>query len=187
MKELPGSLGAELIRAARSAVRASFSGSSYRMKPETRRKLSASLGVFVNIYSGGSLRGSLGYPPGTYSLADGIRRAARGAAFKDPRFASLTEKEFNNSRFEVVLIEKLEVLKVRKPEECFGKINPKKHGIHVRYGPFSAMQLPVFVSRRGLSPRDFLEKTVEKSGLAPEQWKSPNMKVSIFETARFSE
>lgn len=187
MKKFPGPLGPELVRIARGAVRASFSGSSYRMKPETRKKLSASRGVFVNIYSGGRLRGSSGHPPGAQSLADGIRRAARGAAFRDPRFASLTEKEFNNARFEVVVIERLEELKVRKPEDYFGRINPKKHGIHVSYGPFRAMQLPVSASGRNVSPRDFLEKTIEKSGLAPEQWKSPNMKVSVFEAARFSE
>ena len=179
--------GKELLDIARKTVRAAFSNKNLRLKPEVRKMLSVETGVFVNIYSKDELRGSFGYPPGAYNLADGIKRAARGAAFMDRRFGSLKKAEFNNVRCEVALIKKLRPLKVKKPEEYFRKINPKKHGLLIRYGPFRAMQLPVFAVRRGLSSRDLLEKTIEKAGLAPESWKSPNLKVFLFETRRFSE
>ena len=179
--------GKELLAIARETVRAAFSNVNLRLKPEVRKRLSAETGVFVNIYSGKELRGSFGYPPGTCGLADGIKRAARGAAFKDCRFLSLKKSELYKARFEVSLIGKFRQLKVKKPEQYFTKINPKKHGLFIRYGPFRAMQLPVFAVRRGLSSRDFLEKTIEKSGMAPESWTSPNLKVFVFETRRFSE
>lgn len=180
-------LGHELLEIARRTVHAAFSNENVRLKPEIRERLSGDVGVFVNIYTKNELRGSFGYPPGTYSLADGIKRAARGAAFMDPRFGSLTEQEFNNVRFEVVLIERLWQLKVRNPEGYFKKINPKRHGLMVRYGPFTAMQLPQFAVGRGFSSKDYLEKTIEKAGLAPEQWQSRNLKVYTFTVRTFSE
>jgi len=179
-------LGHELLYIARKTVRAALSNKNLRLQPEVRQKLSAEIGVFVNIYSGRDLRGSFGYAPGTFSLADGIKRAARGAAFMDPRFKALTKSEFNNVKFEVVLIRKLNELKV-KPKQYFKKINPKKHGLFIRYGPFRAMQLPQFAVRRGFNSQDFLEKTIEKAGLAPEVWQSPNLKVFTFTTEQFSE
>ena len=180
-------LGSELLKIVGDTVRAAFSNKNLRLKPETRKKLSEEVGVFVNIYRNKELRGSFGYAPGTYPLADGIKRAARGAAFMDPRFRSLTKAQFNNVRFEVVLIKKLNELKVKKPNDYFKRINPKKHGLFVQYGPFRAMQLPQFAVRRGFASRDFLEKTIEKAGLAPEVWESPNLKVYTFATTSFSE
>ncbi|MBS3132858.1 AmmeMemoRadiSam system protein A [Candidatus Woesearchaeota archaeon] len=180
-------LGHELLVIARKTVNAAFSNENLRLKPEVKTRLAAELGVFVNIYRRNELRGSFGYPPGTYSLAEGIKRASRGAAFMDPRFGALTKAEFNNVRFEVTLIKKLKLLKVKKPGEYLKKINPKRHGLFIRYGPFMAMQLPKFAVRQGFSARDFLEKTVEKAGLAPEAWHSPNLKVFIFYAQSFSE
>ena len=179
--------GKELLDITRQTIRAAFSSKNLRLKQEVRKKLSIEMGVFVNIYSKKELRGSFGYPPGAYNLADGIKRAARGAAFMDRRFAPLKKSEFNNARFEVSLVKELRPLIVKKPEEYFRKINPKKHGLFIRYGPFRAMQLPVFAVRRGFSSRDFLEKTIEKAGIAPESWKSPSLKVFVFEVKTFSE
>lgn len=179
--------GRELLEIARETVSAAFSNKNLRLKPEVRKRLSIESGVFVNIYSKKELRGSFGYPPGAYNLADGIKRAARGAAFMDRRFTQLRKSEFSKVRFEISLIGKLRPLKVKKPEQYFSRINPKKHGLFIRYGPFRAMQLPVFAVRRGLSSRDFLEKTIEKAGIAPESWKSPSLRVFLFETRRFSE
>lgn len=181
------SLGRELLEIARKTVRAAFSNENLRLTAGARGRLSAEAGVFVSIYRGNELRGSFGYPPGVYSLADGIKRAARGAAFMDARFGRLGRAEFNNVKFEVVLIEKMNLLKVKNSEDYFRKINPKKHGLYVKYGPFRAMQLPQFAVRRGFSARDFLEKTIEKAGLAPEAWQSPNLKVYTFSTVQFSE
>ncbi|MAG16211.1 hypothetical protein CMO88_04070 [Candidatus Woesearchaeota archaeon] len=180
-------LGNELLHIARETVNAAFSNRNLHLKPDVRKKLSEEIGVFVNIYKKKELRGSFGYPPGTFKLADGIKRAARGAAFMDPRFRNLTKAEFTNVRFEVVLIKEVKELKVKKPEEYFKKINPKKHGLMIRYGPFKAMQLPIFAMRRGFTSRDYLEKTIEKSGLAPEEWKNSNLKVYTFTTMMFSE
>ena len=180
-------LGQELLEIARKTVYSAFSNNNLKLKPEVRKKLAAEVGVFVNIYRKNDLRGSFGYPPGTYSLADGIKRAARGAAFMDPRFSALTKKEFNNVRFEVMLVKELKELKVKKREEFFKKINPKKHGLFIRYGPFRAIQFPQFAVRRGFSSRDFLEKTIEKAGLAPEIWQSKALKVFTFIVHTFSE
>ncbi len=187
MPDFSRKLGAELLEIARKTVHSAFSNENIRLKQNVRERLSAELGVFVNIYRKGELRGSFGYPPGVYSLADGIKRAARGAAFMDSRFGRLSREDFNNAKFEVVLIKKMVPLNVRNPEDYFRKINPKKHGLMIKYGPFKAMQLPQFAVRRGFSSRDFLEKTIEKAGLAPEMWSNPRLSVFIFEVQGFSE
>ncbi len=187
MQAFSKSLGAELLGIAKKTVHSAFSNENLRLKPEERKRLSAELGVFVNIYKKGELRGSFGYPPGTYALADGIKRAARGAAFMDSRFGRLSREEFNNVKFEVALIEKMALLKVKNPKDYFKKINAKKHGLMIKYGPFKAMQLPQFAVNRGFSSRDFLERTIEKAGLAPEMWESPRLSVYTFEVQSFSE
>ena len=187
MLKITPALGHELLDIVRKTVNSAYSSKNLRLKPEVRKKLSEEFGIFVNIYCKGELRGSFGYPPNVYPLADGIKRAARGAAFMDPRFAQLTKAEFNNAHFEIVLIEKMLRLKVNNSKDYFKKINPKKHGLFVRYGPFKAMQLPVFAVKRKLNSRDFLERTIEKSGLAPEQWQSKNLEVYTFTTKRFTE
>ncbi len=181
------SLGRELLEIARKTVYSAFSNENVRLKQGVRERLLAETGVFVNIYRKGELRGSFGYPPGTYALADGIKRAARGAAFMDSRFGRLSREEFNNVKFEVVLIGKMNLLKFKNPEDYFKKINPKKHGLMIKYGPFKAMQLPQFAVSRGFSSRDFLEKTIEKASLAPEMWSNPRLSVFIFEVQGFSE
>ena len=180
-------LGHELLDIARIAVKSAFSNENLRLKPEVRKRLSDEVGVFVNIFKKKDLRGSFGYPPGSYPLADGIKRAARGAAFMDRRFRPLSKADFNNVRFEVVLLKDLKQLKVKNPQDYFKKINPKKNGLFIKYGPFRAMQLPQFAVRRGFKSRDFLEKTIEKAGLAPEIWQRPTLKVFIFEVKSFSE
>jgi len=187
MLKITPALGNELLLIARKTVHSAFSNENLRLRSAVRKKLSPEWGVFVNLYRRGELRGSFGYPPDEFPLADGIKRAARGAAFMDFRFAQLTKAEFNNIRFEIVLIKKMQLLRVKKPKDYLKKINPKKHGLFIKYGPFKAMQLPVFAVRRKLNALDFLEKTIEKSGLAPEQWQSPNLKVYTFRTWRFSE
>src|SRR3989338_4557757 len=111
------SLGQELLQIARKTVQSAFSNENLKLSPAARKRLAAEIGVFVNIYKKGELRGSFGYPPGTYALADGIKRAARGAAFMDSRFGRLSREEFNNIKFEVVLIAKVAPLKVKKPED----------------------------------------------------------------------
>ncbi len=181
------SLGQELLEIARKTVHSAFSNENLRLAPDARKRLAAETGIFVNIYRNSELRGSFGYPPGTYALADGIKRAARGAAFMDSRFGRLAKEELNNVKFEVVLTGELQPLKVRNPKDYFKKINPKKHGLMIKYGPFRAMQLPEFAVRRGFSSRDFLEKTIEKAGLAPEMWNNPHLSVYTFEVQGFSE
>src|SRR3989338_2472790 len=140
MLRLSKALGSELLAVARSSVLAAFSGENYRLKREVRDKLSVEAGVFVNIYLRGELRGSFGYLPGVCPLSDGIRRAARGAAFIDSRFEPLKRRDFNNSKFEVAVIEKLEELKVKRRSLLLKKINPKRHGLLIEYGPFRSVQ-----------------------------------------------
>ena len=183
----PKSLGAELLKIARQTVRAAFSNENFRLRKEAIKRLSVSPGVFVNIYVNDELRGSFGYPPGTYPLSNAIKRAARGAAFMDPRFGALAKREFAAAKFEVVLAGKPKLLKVKSPAEYAKKISPKKHGLYIEYGPFKAMQLPMFAAKRKFSARDYLEKTIEKSGLAPEMWQSRNLRVYTFAVQRFAE
>ncbi len=179
-------LGSELLKTARDVVKSAFSNKNPELKDATKKRFSISPGIFVNIYLHDELRGSFGYPPNCFTLSDSIKRSARGAAFMDPRFGPLTKEEFNKASFEIFLIEKLVLLKT-KPSEYFKKINPRKHGLYIEYGPFRSMQLPLFAIKRKFASKDYLEKTIEKSGLAPEMWTSPNLKVYVFTVQRFAE
>jgi len=107
--------GAKLIRLARDSIKAG--SKNLRVSPAIKREFSQKQGVFVTLQKNGYLRGCIGFVEPIYTLYEGVISAAKSAAFSDPRFMPLTEKEFNSVSVEVSVLTPPKIIEVRNPED----------------------------------------------------------------------
>ena len=174
--------GILLLRLARSAIIEGFKKQTMHV-PESLRKSRAFLqkpGLFVTILKEGQLRGSVGYPQGTYPMVDAVIRAARDAAFKDSRFKKVRQGEMDGLRI------RIDILSLFR-EAAVKSVNPRKNGVFVQYGPFKGLLLPEDARKFKWTARQMVENAVRKAGLAPEMWKSKNLKIYKFSAKAFEE
>ena len=93
------------------------------------KMLKKKAGVFVSLHkkSDHSLRGCIGtFLPTKDSVAEEIISNAIAAAFKDPRFLPLTEKELDDLEINV------DVLSKPEPVTDIKQLNPKKYGLLIK-------------------------------------------------------
>ncbi len=81
----------ELLSLARNAISARFKHQSVSLPEDPA--FSPKRGVFVSLHIGDNLRGCIGYIKGYKSIAESVKEMAEAAAFQDPRFPPLTDKE----------------------------------------------------------------------------------------------
>ena len=174
--------GSTLLKLARSAIEEAFHHKSVFVPAKLRKQeaFSRQPGVFVTLLKKGELRGSMGYPQGTYPLADAVIKAARDAAFKDPRFKAVKKSELQQLRI------RLDVLSRFKKTNLRG-IRPHKDGIYIEYGVFKGLQLPEDAKKFKWTARQMVENTLRKAGLAAEMWKGKNLRIYRFATQAFGE
>ncbi|NLI61946.1 MAG: TIGR00296 family protein [Methanosarcinaceae archaeon] len=142
-------------------------------------------GVFVTLTISGELRGCIGFAHPYVELGDAIRQVSMSAAFEDPRFLPLTEKEFKNTLFEVTILTAPEELTCPFTE-FVNNIEIGKHGLIVEYGERKGLLLPQVAVEHNFDVIDFLCETSKKAGLAPTAWKYGS-KVYRFEGQVFKE
>ncbi len=174
--------GSLLLKLARKAIENAFRHKTLNVSSNVRKQKEflQQPGVFVTLLRKGQLCGSMGYPPDTYSLADAVIRAARDAAFYDPRFKDVKKNEFPQIRIRV------DVLSNFKQASIKG-IRAGKDGVFVQYGPFKALQLPEDARKFRWSPKETVQNALRKAGLAPEMWNDKNLKIYTFATKTFEE
>lgn len=174
--------GSTLLKLARAAIEAAFRHKSVPIPEHLRRQktFSQQPGVFVTLLKGKEFRGSMGYPQGTYPLADAVVKAARDAAFSDPRFKAVKKSELQKLRI------RIDVLSRFKHTSMKG-IRPQKNGIYIEYGLFKGLQLPEDAKKFKWTARQAVENALRKAGLAPEMWKDRNLRIYRFTTQRLEE
>lgn len=176
------SQGTVLLQLARSAIEEAFRHKSVFV-PAKLGKQKAFLqqpGVFVTLLKKEELRGSMGYPQATYPLVDGVVRAARDAAFNDPRFKAVKKSELRQLRIRIDVLSKFKSASVKS-------IKPGRHGICVEFGLFKGLQLPEDAKKFGWTARETVENALRKAGLAPEMWKDKNLRIYRFTAKSFEE
>ena len=121
-------------------------------------------GAFVTLTVDGHLRGCIGRIEAVDSLWNIVGDMAEAAAFKDPRFPSLSSEEFDNTQIEISVLSPLE------PVNDIDSIIIGKHGLLIRKGPYSGLLLPQVASSRGWDVKMFLQETCRKAGLKRDDW-----------------
>jgi AmmeMemoRadiSam system protein A len=131
-------------------------------------------GAFVTIRHRGELRGCIGYVESSLPLQTVVAEVAEKAAFHDPRFHPLTEREAEEMVLEVSVLSPLTV--VTSPEEiCVGS-----HGLLMEQGPFRGLLLPQVAAEYGWNREQFLEHTARKAGLPEDAWRHPATTLYVF-------
>lgn len=139
--------------------------------PETLKK---KMGAFVSLKTKGELKGCIGYIRGQMPLDETVQRMAVEAAFHDPRFMPLNEKEWEDTEIEISALTPM--TKIERIEE----IEVGVHGVYVEKGFNSGLLLPQVATENGWDRETFLEYTCMKAGLPRDAWKSGDTDIYVF-------
>jgi AmmeMemoRadiSam system protein B/AmmeMemoRadiSam system protein A len=131
-------------------------------------------GAFVTINKRGQLRGCIGYIEGRGPVYKTIEEMAEAAAFRDPRFNPVTERELPELEIEISVLTPL------KRITDVNEIEVGKHGIYIKKGWYSGLLLPQVATEYGWDRKTFLEHTCQKAGLPTNAWKDKNTEIYIF-------
>jgi AmmeMemoRadiSam system protein A len=142
--------------------------------------------AFVTLMLQGKLRGCIGNLWSTDPLAESVRRNAVQAAFHDPRFAPLAEKELDPVVIDVSVLTEPQPLPYTGAEELRRKLRPQVDGVILRQGPASATFLPQ-VWEQLPKPDEFLNHLCIKAGLPRNAWKRSAVEVSTYQVQHFEE
>lgn len=182
------SQGTLLIKLARDSISSVLRRKKLRVSGEIKKNFSEPRGVFVTLNKYKQLRGCIGFPEPIFPLYEAVIKAAKAAAFSDPRFPPLEREELNEITVEVSILTVPRAIEVRNPEEYLEKIEIGKDGLLVRGTFSSGLLLPQVAIEYGWDPETFLSQTCVKAGLTPDSWKDFNVcRVYKFQCQVFSE
>jgi uncharacterized protein len=98
--------------------------------------------TFVTLTIGGRLRGCIGMLEACRPLAEDVAANAVSAAFEDPRFPPLTEKEFEKLEIHISVLSPPEELLFSSEEDVLSQIRPGIDGLILRDGHHRGTFLP---------------------------------------------
>jgi uncharacterized protein (TIGR00296 family) len=174
--------GSELVRLARLSIVSYFSDDNLVLSE--RPFLNRKSGVFVTLKNHGKLRGCIGFPEPAMRLGEAVVRAARAAAFEDPRFPPVGENE--EFDIEISVLTEPEEIDVPK-SKVTGEITVGEDGLIVRGASASGLLLPQVATEQGWGADEFLAQASMKAGLPPDAWLHPGVKVFKFQCQVFHE
>jgi AmmeMemoRadiSam system protein A len=192
VSELTPGQGHALVELARHTLMAHFN----RKLPDTHKTdLEARLrdaalhvhsGTFVTLKIGGQLRGCIGSLVGREPLVEGVRSNVINAAFHDPRFRRLTNKELDRVSIEVSVLTAPQPLAYSDPEDLIAKLRPGIDGVTIRKGEAGSTFLPQ-VWEQLPDHESFLSHLCKKAGLPADAWHSGDLDVEIYQVQYFQE
>lgn len=179
--------GKKLINLARKSIEGFFKKEEVDFSKE-KKEFSEPRGVFVTLHSypDKQLRGCIGFPYPTLPLAEAVFQAARAAAFSDPRFFPLQEKELEKIIIEISILTKPEQIiatGLKIPE----KIEVGKDGLMIEFAGHSGLLLPQVAKELRWTALDFLRGVCNKAGLPSDAWLDPRAKIYKFQAEIFRE
>ncbi len=132
------------LKIARDAIKNHFSGETLNrgLLLEKFPELKEQGASFVTLTLNGQLRGCIGSIIAHRVLLDDIISNALSSAFKDPRFAPLSEDELEEIRVEVSILTPPQKLEYRDLNELKSKIQVGVDGVIIKKGYHQATFLP---------------------------------------------
>ncbi len=165
--------------------------SSYFLQKEpdisTVKQFSDRRGVFVTLYKNKQLRGCIGFPESVFPLLEAVIKAARSAAFEDPRFPPLQKEELKDIKIEISVLTVPKLIEVKKPEDYLKEIKIGKDGLIIRSSLGSGLLLPQVATEYNWSVEEFLRHLCEKAWLKQDAWKDTNNRIYRFQAQIFKE
>jgi AmmeMemoRadiSam system protein A len=151
-----------LLRLAHESILLALEKKDISVEPPSQH-LAEPRGVFTSLYSGGQLRGCVGYVLPVSSVYQAVAETARAAAFEDTRFYPVRPEEGPHLQIELsVLSAPKEIL----PDE----IEIGRHGLMISMAGRRGLLLPQVPVEHGWDRLTFLEQTCRKAGLPGDAW-----------------
>jgi AmmeMemoRadiSam system protein A len=153
-----------LLRLAHEAILAALEQREISLTAPTSH-LAEPRGVFTTLYYRGNLRGCVGFVFPVASLYRTVAESARGAAFDDSRFSSVTCGEA------AALEVSLSILSPPQPVQP-DAVEIGRHGLLVKLGAYRGLLLPQVPVEHVWDRVTFLEQTCKKAGLPANAWQT---------------
>lgn len=131
--------------------------------------------TFVTLEIEGQLRGCIGMLEAMYPLVVDIASNAFSAAFRDYRFAPLTESEFSRLEIHLSILTPSEPIPFSTEQDLIRQLRPGIDGLIMQEGGRRGTFLPA-VWESLSEPEEFLQHLKLKSGLPKNYW-SDTLKV----------
>jgi len=127
------------------------------------------MACFVTLYRQGELRGCIGCLEPEKSLADALVYFAQAAAFRDPRFAALSEAELDECQLSISLLGPLLPIPAQTRAQLLQALIPKEDGLWLQSPGHKATFLPA-VWRELPDPEEFVDHLLHKGGWSLAHW-----------------
>lgn len=169
-----------LLFLARQSITARLEGKNL---PEASNSpsLQKNAASFVSLHKGDRLRGCIGNLEASEPLAVNVMTNALKAAFKDPRFPPLSQREVTKVEIEI------SVLTPARPIENIEDFIIGEHGIILELGPQGAVFLPQVAPQQDWDRETTLNNLSLKAGLPLQAWREPEASMKVFSAIVFSE
>jgi AmmeMemoRadiSam system protein A len=179
---LPDEARAQLLALARGTLEAHFRGEPPpRLASDRAATFGEPRGLFVTLHKAGRLRGCIGTLSPTGDLTRVVSEFALRAAFEDPRFAPLEERELPDCSIEISVLTAPRA--IASPDE----IEIGRDGLILEFGARRGLLLPQVATEWGFGRERFLAEVSAKAGLPPDAWRRPEAKLFAFRAEVFSE
>lgn len=146
---------------------------------------SAHRGCFITLHLDGQLRGCIGCIEPEQALPEQLVKFAKSAAFKDPRFAPLTESELPKVNIGVSLLSELHPVEASSKQSLLNQLRPNIDGVLIKEGRHRSTFLPS-VWRTLPDKEAFISALLKKGGWQGPQWPH-NMQAWRYQTHSFEE
>ncbi len=162
---------ASLLEVVHTAIRHGVSTRT-RHRPELEHlppRLQHLAACFVTLHLHGVLRGCVGTLKARDPLALAAARAAYNAAFEDPRFSPLVERELQGLSAHVSVLSSAEPMSFVDEADLLSQLRPGIDGLILREGESSGTFLPS-VWEQLPERAAFLQQLKRKAGLSANYW-----------------
>jgi len=140
--------------------------------------LQAPRASFVTLQIDGQLRGCIGSLEAFRPLVEDVAENAFAAAFRDPRFPPLSDKEFDQLDYHISILSPSEPIEFESENDLVNKLRPGIDGLVLEERGQRGTFLPS-VWESLPSPRQFLAQLKVKAGLPADYW-SDSIKVERY-------
>lgn len=141
--------------------------------------------TFVTLFLNKNLRGCIGTLTAYQPLAQDVAKYAFAAAFRDPRFPPVIEKEKSELKIKISVLNPSEPLIFYSEDDLLNQLRPGIDGVVLECGQHRGTFLPS-VWEDVSDKKKFLMHLKIKAGLAPDFW-SDQMKAWRYTTETFGE
>jgi uncharacterized protein len=147
--------------------------------------LSEKLACFVTLNSYGVLRGCIGHLEAVQPLVRDVAENAFSAAFRDPRFPSLTEAELRGLEIHISVLSPSKPMVFGSEQDLLTQLRPGVDGLILKHGVHQGTFLPSVWESLPDAP-SFLNHLKRKAGLSPDFW-SNDVLILRYTTESFSD